>query len=146
MPRRLKLATDQKGDIEVMVVRSKDGVWEGDWQHLQGTPVGDLFSVVTQAEFDHVLHKFSKPFVDALGIPPEGALRKLPSTRCAKERGCTLYDSKRCFTHTKKELPWCFQLAEVQLPEAVMTLVTEVIFLWRTGAYLVVVEDDGRRR
>jgi len=141
MPRRVRLPTAEKGTLEVLVVRSKGGTWEGDWEALKGTPVGRSFSVVKQADFDHVLNGLSKPFVDALGLPPEGALRKLPTKQCARRDRCTLHDGKRCVTDSKKGLPWCFELAGLDLPPAAMTLATEVLFGWRSGVYVVVVED-----
>ena len=140
----MKLPSREKGDLEVLVIRSRGGVWEGDWDLLRGTVVGDLFSKTTQVELDHILRGFSKPFVDALGIPPVGALLKLPSSECAKRRGCTFYDARKCHVTVKKDvLPLCFELA-LNLPPEAQTLLTEVVFQWRQGVYLVVVEAHDR--
>lgn len=143
MPRRLRLPSDEKGILEVLVIRSKDGVWEGDWHLLKGTVIGNLFSQTTQPQLDHILSGYSKPFVNELGISPEGALRKLPSRECKNRKKCPFYDVKKCQTLTRKILPWCFEPEGLDDLAKVSAMVAEVIFKWREGVYLVVVENPN---
>ncbi len=138
MLRRLRVATREKGPLEVLAIYEEDGQWDPEWAPLQGTALGSLFSRVSQANFHHVLHGFSRPFVDSLGLPPEGALRKLPSQLCLRRKTCTLHDAKKCVASHPK-LPWCYVPAGVSEDEKVNEAAAQAVFRWRERVYLVVV-------
>jgi len=137
----MKLRTVEKGDLEVLQIREREGKWEGDWDELRDTPVGKLFSRISKANLDHVLHGYSRPFVDALGISPEGALRKLPSKECRKRSDCTFYDQRKCLT-TSSNLPWCYEPEGLNVSEKGNSVASEAVFRWRERVYLVVVPEE----
>lgn len=138
MSRRVKFISPQQGDIHILAIwEQPDGSWEGDWDVLRGTRVGDQFSKVTQAAFDHALHRYHRPLVDQLGIPPEGALRKLPSQLCALRHRCIFYDARNCLAQAKK-MPHCFEPDDIE-SDAVRRMAASAIQHWRESVYLVVV-------
>ena len=143
MPRRLKLKTREKGLLEVYIVaESQEGRWEVGWENLRGTFFGKLIPRVPRSAFNHVLNGYSQPFIERLGLPPAGALLKLPAQACEKQSTCTLYDSKRCFVASKK-LPWCFDPAGFEeLGVSTRRFASELIFLWKEGVHVVAVYDD----
>lgn len=137
----MKLPTVELGPLEVLTIRETNGRWEGDWEVLRETPLGRHFSHVTKEQLDHVLYGFSKPFAEALGLPPEGALAKLPSPRCNKQEKCSLHDPRKCLV-TSSKLPWCYEPAGLDLPEEALSMASEAVFRWREKVYLVVVRED----
>jgi hypothetical protein len=139
----MKLDTAQKGLLEIVrISEKKDGTWEDEWEPLRTTPLGNLVSRVSQANLNHALHGLSKPFVDALGISPEGALRKMPSQRCALEKRCTFYHERKCVT-TSDKLPWCYVPAGMELSEAAQSMAAQAVFHWKNKIYLVVIPDEN---
>src|SRR4051812_1481223 len=99
------------GDLQLLLISEEaDGRWEPEWEPLRGTVFGDQFTVMTRETIEHGLHRWSKPVVDALGISPEGALKKIPpgSRECFRRKVCPLYDPKLCFPESKN-MPWCFE-------------------------------------
>lgn len=143
MPRRLRVKTRERGPLELYVVtESPEGGWEIGWENLRTTFFGKLVPRVPRSAFNHVLNGFSKPFVDALGLPPEGALRKLPSPCCSKQTTCALFDKRRCLL-TSKQLPWCYEPAGFEdLGTATRRIASELVFLWKEGVHVIAVYDD----
>lgn len=143
MPRRLRLKTREKGLLEVYVVaESPDGLWELGWENLRTTFFGKLLPRIPRSAFNHVLNGFSQPFIDALGLPPDGALLKVANPACGKQRGCSLYDKSRCYVASKK-LPWCYEPAGFDgLGAATLRVASELVFLWKEGVHVVAVYDD----
>lgn len=143
MPRRLKVKTTEKGFLEVYVItESPEGKWELGWENLRSTFIGRLISRVPRSVFNHVLNGYSQPFVDALGLPPEGALQKLPSQACGRQRGCSLYQPRNCIVSSKK-LPWCYEPAGMDDVGAVgKRMAGELVFFWKEGVYVIAVYDD----
>lgn len=141
MPRRVKLPTLEMGEIQLLLVDD----WSHGWEVLQGTVFGEQVSVVSREVVDHALHRYSRPLVDTLGIPPDGALRKVPREcwrRLKREenpRACILYDKGRCLT-TSPDMPWCFE-PDGDFDEVIRKKGAEAIELWHEGVYIVVVED-----
>jgi hypothetical protein len=140
MPRRIKLPSLEQGDIHLLWVSN----WEGGWDILRGTVFGDLISVVSKEVIDHALHGLSRPLVDALGIPPEGALRKDPRQCWHRDKHpperlyrCPLYHRTHC-QPISKHMPWCFE-PEGEFSKAQRSLASKAIEVWREGAYVVVV-------
>lgn len=143
MPRRVRLKTREKGMLEVLVVTEfADGRWELGWENIRGTFFGQLVPRVPRSAFNHVLNGYSQPFIEALGLPPEGALKRLPTAACAKQGGCSLYDSRRCSLWSKK-LPWSYEPAGFDaLGGSTLRIASELIFLWKEGVRVVAVYDD----
>ena len=143
MPRRLKIPTREKGRLEIYaIVEDSHGAWEADWNSLRSTPLGRLISRVPRSAFNHLLNGYSQPFVDALGLPPQGALSKLPSTRCHKQQGCSLYQKRICIT-TSSKLPWCYEPAGLnEVDSATRKVASDLVFLWKEEVYVVAVYDD----
>ena len=141
MPRRLKVPTDEKGLLELQTFNeAADGTWEGNWESLRGSYLAQLISRVPRSAFNHVLNGFSAPFVAALGLPPEGALLKMPSPFCEKQANCVYYEKRKCIISSKK-LPYCYE--PVRLIGALTTrMANEAVFLWKEGVYVVAVYDD----
>jgi hypothetical protein len=141
MPRRVKLPTSEMGDVHLLLV---DGWTEG-WDVLKDTVFGAQVSVLSREVVDHALHRYSRPLVDALGIPPEGALRKVPRLcwhrrkRSDNQFACPLYDKHDCQTPSPK-MPWCFE-PDGGFDETVRKKASEAIELWREGVYVVVMEE-----
>jgi hypothetical protein len=140
----VKLPTQEMGEVQLMLLNG----WEGEWARLRGTPIGELFSVVSREVVDHALHRLSRPLVDSLGIPPEGALRKVPAVsrqcwlrlrRPGMRRACPL-QGPECDIRTTKPLPHCFEPDGIE-DEALRRIATQAIELWRQGVYVVVVEE-----
>jgi hypothetical protein len=143
MSRQVRLPTLEKGDLQVLLVYTVGDEWEPDWEPLRGTTFGDQFSVVPKEAVDHAFHRLSKPLTQALGIQPQGALRKIPpkSRVCFRRNKCPLFNPKQCFPEAKI-MPWCFEPDGVE-PESVRLLATQVIELWRHGIYIVIVKNGA---
>lgn len=136
----MRIPTVQKGFVDVLRIQERaDGTWEEEWEPLRHTALASLVSRMTQRELDHGLNGFSKPFVDALGIAPEGALKKVPSQECSSRQGCPFYIKKKCEV-SSKDLPWCFKPEGVE-GEDRKHAAAQAVFLWRDKVYLVVVHD-----
>jgi len=138
--RHVKLLTREKGELHLLLLNG----WEKNWAVLKGTAYGDLVTVVDKDTIDHALHGWSRPLVDALGIPPEGALRKVPlearqcwfrEKRPPNDRRCPL-QGPECH-HASQKMPWCFELTEAD--DALRRAASEAIEQWRAGVYVVVV-------
>lgn len=144
MPRRVKLPTLEMGEVQLLLL---DG-WEKEWAVLEGTAFGDQFSTVAHEAVEHALRRLSRPLVDALGIPPAGALRKVPKVsrecfmrlkRAGLPRPCPLYDRFTCYP-TAPEMQWCFEPDGVE-DETARKMAARAIELWREEVYVVVVEE-----
>lgn len=142
MSRLVKLPTREMGEVQLLLLSG----WEKNWTVLKGTVFGDLLSVVSREAVDHALHGLSRPLVDVLGIPPEGALRKIPKgqgvcwhrvRRPGQRRACPIQGAE-CHLRAEK-MPWCFE-PTVDDGE-VRRVASKVIELWRQGVYVVVVEE-----
>lgn len=137
----MKLPTLEMGEIEVLTIDEKDGKWEPDWEPLRGTRIGDQFSVVARQTIDHALHGLSRPLVDALGIPPSGALLKLPqdARECRLRRRCPFYEPKQCHPRASK-MPWCYEPDGID-DDLERLAAAKAIEEWRQGVYLVIVRE-----
>lgn len=139
MPRRLKLKTTELGDLELYLIYQYGDAWEEFWAPAKGLPIADLFTTVTSELMDHGLKGWTSPLVKALGIPPEGGIRKLPVVNrvCERKDPCPFYRPKECIPSSSK-MPWCFEPAGIEDPNA-RKLAAEAVQLWRQGVYIVVV-------
>jgi hypothetical protein len=135
--RRLKLKTAELGDLELFLIYQYGDKWESDWLPLQGQVITGLLTVATQELMDHALRGWTSPLAKSLGVPPEGAIRKLPSQLCYRRDPCPFHQKKTCIpTHPK--MPWCFEPETIEDPNA-RSLAAELVRLWREGVYIVVV-------
>lgn len=137
MPRQLSLKTHEMGDLELYLIYQYGDLWEEEWRPLQGEAITSLLTVVPQEMMDHALKGLTRPFIKSLGIPPEGALRKLPNKLCDKRIMCPFYRKKECVPLFKK-MPECFEPAGIADLEA-RRLAGLLVRMWREGVYLVVV-------
>lgn len=141
MARHIKLPTREMGEVRLLLIQQEaGGTWEDEWELLRETPFGTQFSVISKEVLDHALHRWSKPLVDALGIPPAGALKKIPkvSRECIKRSHCIQYEAKNCFPEAKA-MPWCYEPDGVN-DETVRQTATRAIQEWRDGVHLVVIQ------
>lgn len=141
----MTLPTREMGSVKLLVTWAKNGQWEPDIEPLRGTRFGEQLSKVPQSALDHALNGYSKPLSDALGIRPEGALRKIPepSRVCARRTKCPLYAARECMP-TAKAMPWCFEPDGCS--EAVSQAAARVIAEWRDEVYVVVIEETNAVR
>ena len=138
----MNLDSHEMGRITLLAIKvGKDGQWEPDWEPLRGSVFGGLFSPISKEILDHALHGLSRPLSEALGLPPSGALRKIPkpSRECFLRHRCTFYEPKQCLVGAPKR-PWCFEPDKIQ-GESVRIAATKAIEEWEQGVYLVVVAD-----
>jgi len=140
--RRIKLPTREMGEIKLVLIDEIDGKWEPEWEPLRGTIFGDQFSRISKEVLDHALHRWSKPLAQALGIPPDGAIRKvLPvSSECYRKKSCQLYIEKNCHP-LAKNMPWCFEPTGVS-EEVVRLTATQALTEWRDHVHLVVIQNE----
>lgn len=140
MSRRLRLATQELGPVEVFVIYCRDGKWEPEWEPIQGDPITKLFTYVSQETYDHALHGWSKPLVQGLGLSPDNVLRKLPvrARECAERSRCPMFDEKACSPQAKN-MSWCFD-PNVSDDATKRSLSSQIISLWREKVYVLVVE------
>ncbi len=139
MPRRLLIPTVEVGDLDLFVVYARGGSWEAAWEPLRGSSLAELVPRTDKATYDHALRGWTLPLVRALGLPPEGALRKLPAggRLCAERGGCPLKGPACHPLH--KRMPWCFAPGDLP-PGPARDLGAEAIRLWRGGVRILVVD------
>lgn len=135
MPRRLQIPSREMNTIQLYLIYQYGDVWEEEWRPLQG--VMDLPSV-TKEVMDQALTGWTKPLVNSLGPPPKGKLLQMPRTarHCQHEKTCPLFDANTC-SPLKKKMPWCFEPAGIEPG----ILAAEVVKLWRSEVYVVVVRE-----
>lgn len=138
----MKLPTLERGEIVVLAIDERNGTWESDWEPLRRTVFGDQLTIISRQTLDHALHGYSRPLSNALGIPPAGALLKIPeaSRQCYVRRKCPFYDVRACRSDARK-MPWCFEPDAFE-DEEVRRAATQAIERWREGVYVLVVTND----
>lgn len=141
MSRQVRLPTREVGELRLLLIEEKDGQWEPEWEPLRGTVFGDQFSIVSKEVVEHALNNYSRPLVDALGIEPAGALKKVPrdSRLCIQRDRCVLHDPKLCFPESKN-MPFCFEPDGVA-EGSVRFAATRAFEYWRDRVYIVVIKD-----
>lgn len=137
MPRRVTIATKERRQLEALLVREEVGVWEPEWEVLRETAIGGLVTRLPRGVIEQALQGYSWPLVKGLGLPPDGALRKLPPEArvCSQRRTCRLWRGEDC-RPLAKAMPWCFQ------PDGLPLKAAEAVQLWREGVYLIVTLED----
>jgi hypothetical protein len=131
MPRDLKVQTREMGIVKVWLLRPD----EPEWVLLAETSLADLITIMPRSSLEHALRGWSRPFVDALGIPPQGALRKLTHQECNLRRTCASWRNALCRV-SAKDMPICFE------PEGLPVGAAEGVRRWREGVYVVVTQED----
>lgn len=139
----MRLPTAERGEIELLAIDIREGRWEAEWEPLRGTVYGDQFSIVSREALNHALHGFSRPLSVALGIPPAGALRKIPkpSRGCYVRAKCPFFRPQHCHIESAK-MPWCFEPDAIE-DSKIRMAVAKAVSLWREAVYLVAVEDEA---
>lgn len=129
------------GDVKVLLFREEGGTWEGDWELLRETSWADLFPVLPKEVVEQAMIGDTKPFVNQIGRPPEGSLRKIPQEgrQCAMRKTCRLYAKAECAPLAKR-MPTCY--SPDGLPEEASQIAHEAIRLWREGVYVVAVRES----
>lgn len=142
MSRRLKVITREVGELQLFLIYERQGAYEAEWRPLQGNAVAALFTCITRETMEFALKGYTSPLVKALGIPPNGALRKLPiaARECFMKARCSLYVARDCVP-TAVKMPWCYEPGGNE-DEHVRKLASEVIGLWREGVYVLVVSEE----
>lgn len=142
MPRSLKIPTREMGDLDLYLIYQYGETWEPEWRPLQGTELAKLTTHISKETLDHALHGYTSPFVKALGLPPWGALRKVPTSHavCAESKYCPSHNPRTCRPSDPKR-PWCYQPGGFEDPE-VRKQASELIRLWGEGVYVIVVQED----
>ena len=138
MPRRVLVNIRERGQVELLLVRMVGGRWEPEWEPLRETAVGELLPVVTREDIEHALNGYTRPLFRGLGLPPDGALRKLPkeAKECRERRTCRLWRAEECHP-VAKAMPWCFQ------PDGLPMKAAEAVQLWREKVHIVIaLEED----
>lgn len=141
MPRELKIATRELGELRLYLIYEKEGTWEADWVALQKTSAAPILTVVDKDLLDAALRGYTLPLIKLLGLNGELAIRKLPliDQACHQRLTCKMYDWRQCVpTHSK--MPWCFQPAGGE-DDVVRERLAAVIQLWREGNYIIVVRE-----
>jgi hypothetical protein len=138
--RFIKIPTREMGELRILLISEENGQWEPEWEPLRGTIFGDQFSRISKETLEHALNRWSRPLVDTLGIPPVGALKKIPfeGRACFRRRTCPLFNPKQCFPEAKV-MSSCFEPDGVP-DEIVRYAATRAFEYWREGVYLVVVQ------
>lgn len=144
MTRRIQLPSKELGELSLLGIWEKGGVWEEEWEPLRQTAIGKLFSSVSQGTWDNALFGLTRPLATQLGLPPYGALRKLPphARTCGKSKSCVFFDAQTCFPTTTKLMPWCYEPSGIS-DEKVRSAAAKAIELWREGVYLVIVKEEA---
>lgn len=139
MPRKVTIPTRELGELSLYVIYEKAGSYEPSWAPVQGKPFTDGFSRVSIEVWTHALKGWTHPLVKALGLPPEGAIRKLlPIEKtCEAQSTCPLFTKGEC-TPLYKKMPWCFQPGGLDTLDQ-RRLGAEAIQMWRDKTYIVVV-------
>ena len=141
MSRRLKIATQEMGSLDLLLIYQVGEDWEPEWAPLQGSTFAAILSVVSDVVMNHAIRGWTKPLITGLGLPPQGSLRKIPPEHwnCEHRLKCPFYRKDTC-EPTCKKLSDCFQPENLSGVEA-RTLAYEAVRLWREGVYIVVVKE-----
>ena len=137
MSRRVLIQTREIGKVTLVLVRQEAGTWEPDWEPLRTSALASIIPIIPRETIEHALRGYTRPLILALGLPPEGCLRKLPpeAKLCSQRRTCTLQRATDC-SPTAKAMPWCYH------PEGLPDKAAEAIALWREGVYLIVTLEE----
>lgn len=141
MPRSLSLKTRELGNLSLYLIYQKADQYEETWRAIQGLEIAQGFTVITKEVLNQALLGWTSPFVKQLGIPPVGALVKLPTVNklCEAREKCPMYTPRECVPQYKK-MPWCFQPAGLSSDEQ-RRLAADVVQMWRAKTYIVVVTE-----
>lgn len=107
---------------------------------LQGTPWGDLVSVVTGEALSHALHGYGKPLLDMLRRAPLGSAKSVPPAyrQCEQYKTC-LMAAEHCTPGP--DLPDCYvpPVLETQAQKEAAALVA---ISWAENRYVIVVVGE----
>ena len=134
MPRRLKLASKELGNQELFLVYRHGEVYETGYEALSG--LQGLLVEVPRDLVEHALRGWTQPLTKALGLNPEGLLRKWPEAHreCHARKGCPFFVPQDCYPSGKKT-PLCFE------PTGLGVVGSELVRLSREGVWVIVVQE-----
>jgi len=137
MARQVKLQTREMGDLHLMLVRSRAGVWEPAWEPVRESRYAEFLTRVPKETIDHALNGWTSPLVKSLGPEPKLVLHRLsPDARqCGLWSSCVFYRKTDCLPKSPK-MPNCFEPVGVPAETGY-----ELLRLWRESVYVVVVEE-----
>lgn len=142
MPTQFKIHDDTWGTLQIFAIRIKeDGTWEEEWEPLRAEEeVADLLSRISWEAFQELLHRYTRPFLQEVGLGPEACLIKLSEERgaCYYRDTCPSYDPKLCAAHL--DPPSCYD-SSID-PQEVRNLLTRLVDLWRFGFYVILVPEN----
>lgn len=139
MSRRVKVVTQEKGVLEILLVWGKAEGWEPDFEPLRTLPGwADLLTILDPEVVEHALRGWSRPLTSALGISPAGAIRKIPvaSRACQTRFRCAIHDPNKC-RPLSPEMPVCFEPDGLESRAAAASAAI-VVLAWHEGVYVVV--------
>jgi len=143
MPLTMTLKGEPLLEVNLYVIFSKQGIWQGKWGKLQDheetKPVVDLFSYTGIEEYHHAVYGYPVPMMQSLGVPPLFCLEKLQHywDGCNEKNYCLMY-SDMCYL--RLGMPRCFEPGIQDLE--VIGLVRRILLGWADNYYWTVVKED----
>ena len=138
--RHITYKDDHWGELKLMVVLPRDDDPWGVLAPIKDTVWGEQVQVVSGEAFSHALHGYLDPLMRVIGPEPKHRVKRISweQGRCALYEGC-LGAKPECCPGSKT--PGCYEPPGV--PLGLSALLAEVVFAWRDGRYVLVVEGEG---
>lgn len=138
--RMLTMNDDHWGELKLMVVLPKDGDPWGVLAPIRDTVWSEQVQVVSGEVFSHALHGYWDPLMRAIGPEPRHRAKRIPleQGQCALFEGCVGASPECC---PGGKTPGCYEPPGIELDLA--PLIAEVVFAWRDGRYVLVVEGES---
>jgi len=146
VPRRVKVQTKEMGLVDLYLIYETGGLWETEWQPLQGAKgFADQFATLDKEQMEQAYFGWTRPLVAALGPSGEGMLLTVPTAtrQCQARSSCPFYRPLDC-SSTSKKMPWCY--VPEGFTDTERSLAAECIRLWREGVYIIVVREPTDAR
>lgn len=124
------------GSYTIFRPTPKQGDPWGTLKALKGTEWEQYVPVVSGESMSHALHGYLKPLLDEIGPEPRLLTKKIPESmgRCSLFKDCITAEP-RCVPSGSP--PDCY---EAEGDPGVSLAATKLVLLWKTGAWVVVVE------
>lgn len=143
MSTQFKIHDPTWGTLQILSIRiNEDGTWEKEWEPLREVErVADLLSPISWDAYQELRHRFTRPFLQEVGLGPDACLIKLGEDlgSCYYKEECPSYDPKLCAA--KLDPPSCYDASIDPLP--VRALLTRLVDLWRLGFHVILVKPEN---
>jgi len=143
MSSQFKIHDDVWGALQIFAITiQKDGTWEKEWEPLRTQEtIADLLSVISWEAYQELRHRYTKPFLQEVGLGPDACLIKLGEDigSCFYQQGCPSYDPNLCSANL--DPPSCYD-ANIDPPK-VRFLTTRLVDLWRIGFHVILVKPEN---